>query len=625
MHFKTKIEKSIKFTSLLLIAVGCSGLQSNKSESLKTPDLKSKAEVKRNIVQQSWESVDYGLSKVVEEARTQGPPAVKFLSGDLFIKGSDASVRGDSKAASIIFKHVYALNPKDTYIGKRYAVELIRSGQMDEAKKLLVRLQKERHFDETLSLILAGVYTATNDAELAQKTYKEILTKDKGNEEACVFLAKSYAIDKAYKKAMSLLSKCQKHERKAIFSYYKGKIAVTEKKFERAAKYFREALKVDPDYYQAVNALGIYYEEKGDSKRAQKLYTEFLKRNKNSYSVLSRMVNLLFEEGKIREVIPYAERLSNLDSNDLNLKVRLGILYTDARRYDDAKGVFKEILASVPDSDKILYYLGSLYQQTKEFEKSLEYFNRIPETSSLYMDSSLQIAQILNVFAHRDMEKGETAEIDRFKSFVEKKAGAHAELKVEMKVILAGFYENNHQLAEAISAVESVKTEKDFNEGHDYYLAALYEKNNEFLKARTIIKRMLELNPNNANALNFLGYSMLERGDDLKKAFEYIAKAVQLKPDDGYIRDSLGWYYYKTGNIKKAYREIKKAWKLVDKSDSVISKHLAMIYKEMKKYDQAKKYYVEALRNCKLDSEKADVIKELEALENLRLPASIED
>ena len=135
------------------------------------------------------------------------------------------------------------------------------------------------------------------------------------------------------------------------------------------------------------------------------------------------------------------------------------------------------------------------------------------------------------------------------------------------------------------------------------------------------MKDLLKDDPNNAHALNFLGYSLLERGGSKEEAYNYISKAVSLSPEDGYIRDSLGWYYYHVGEFEKALAEIEKAWSLV-KNDVVIIKHLAIVNKELKKYDEAKSYYMEALKYCKLKSERDEVLKELNTLEEVRLPAS---
>jgi tetratricopeptide (TPR) repeat protein len=201
------------------------------------------------------------------------------------------------------------------------------------------------------------------------------------------------------------------------------------------------------------------------------------------------------------------------------------------------------------------------------------------------------------------------------------RGGTVEALKIEFQMMLATYFEGLKDYSRAIASIEKVRHQGDYSEGHDYYLASLYEKVDDFRKARNIVQEILDKNPKNAHALNFLGYSMLENDEDLKKAYSLIRKAIELKPNDGYIRDSLGWYYYKTGQVDKALKELTRAFELVE-SDVVIAKHLAIIYRDLKKYDKAKKFFVEALKNCKLESERRDVLKELGGLQEERLPAS---
>jgi len=584
--------------------------------SLKSPE--SKSEV--------VPTVDEQLNKLTTEAFAAGPSAIQFLSGDLFIKAADASIRGDSTLASLLYKYIIKMQPNDNFLKKKYAVELIRINKLVDAEEVLKSVVKTENFkDESVSLILAGIYTALRKNEEARVVYEKTLKKHPKSEEACVFLAKSYSVSKLYKKARRLLNKCEKKiPGKAIFSYYKGKLEVSRHKKGLARKHFRNALKINPSFHQAAMALGLLWEEKQQDKKAVKVYRKFLKKNPMNYTILTRVVQLLFSQGKYKEVIPYAERLTSLDPNDLNLKVRLGILYTDAKKYQMAKGIFKEILVAVPSSDKVLYYLGSLYQQLGELNEAVETFSKIETSSSLFHDSNLQISQILQLSAQQGVNVGDKKKIERFITFVEEKAKKFEGLRLELRVMLAGFYENNNMVAQAIKQVETIQSDKKFNEQHQYYLASLYEKDNRFNESRELIQKMLVKNPDNPHALNFLGYSLLERGIELNKAFEYISKAVALRPNDGYIRDSLGWYYYKTGQLQKALSEIKKAWQLV-KTDVVISRHLALIYQKLNSYGMAKKFYMEALRHCKVESERTEVLKDLEQLENLRLPASIKE
>lgn len=613
---------------LSLLAVGCSGAKKQKSKEKLAEDLsgvevtqEATDEEKKAQIVEAFKALESRMKKMIEVAKKGGPEAIEFLASDLFLKANDSSMRGDSHTASYLFKQLVDLKPNDDFIKRKYAVELIRLGSYEEAQEVLhALLEKTKYEEETLGLILGGVNTALNDMKGARDVYKKVLKRHPASEEACVFLSKSYSLEQKYKEAHSLLKKCSKKGDKPIFSYYRAKVYLKQGQFKNAKFHLREALKTDETYYQAAMALGLLAEEKEDVKGAIKVYESFLKKNPRNFPVLSRLVQVLFANEMFKEVLPYAEVLSSLDQNDLNLRVRLGILYTDAKEYKKAIGVFKEILAAVPTSDKVLYYLGSLYQQIPDYESAIESFSKISDKSSLYVDSSMQIAQILQTLVQTD----DTKWSGQYKDFLTERGGKIEDLKVEFQMMLATYFEGNKDYGSAIASIEKVRNTGDYSEGHDYYLASLYEKVKKFGKARGIVQEILDKNPENAHALNFLGYSLLETGEDFDKAYKLISKAVELKPEDGYIRDSLGWYYYKTGQIDKALKEIQKAFELVN-SDVVIAKHLAIIHKEMKNYEKAKKYFVEALKNCKYESERKEVLEALNGLKEVRLPASTQE
>jgi tetratricopeptide (TPR) repeat protein len=321
------------------------------------------------------------------------------------------------------------------------------------------------------------------------------------------------------------------------------------------------------------------------------------------------------------EVLAYAETLMSIDSSDLNLKVRLGLLYSDLERYEDAEKLFKEVLVSVPDSDKVLYYLGALNQQIKRIPESLSYYQQIPSTSPLFGDAGLQMAQLLAASAREDFVLGTFDSSKKFVEFIDGRLKENIESALELKMLLTSYYEDTFQYKEAIESLSSVKNHKNFTESHSYYLAAIMEKNGDYQEARTIVQNIIDKDPNNAHALNFLGYSYLERNEKMDQAYEYISKAVSLKPDDGYIRDSLAWYFYQTGKYHDALLHAKKAVELV-KNDPTITKHLGMIYQRLRFYDKAKIYLTEALKHSKVEAEREDVLKILRDIEETRAPAS---
>ena len=232
------------------------------------------------------------------------------------------------------------------------------------------------------------------------------------------------------------------------------------------------------------------------------------------------------------------------------------------------------------------------------------------------------MANMLSTLAQTEFFSHEDSQWQKkFISHVNKKVEEHKDLSVEFSVIKSGFYEGTNQFKKAMETMMVVQDEKGFSTQHKYYLANLYEKEKKFDESASLIKGIIEKEPKNAQAWNFLGYAMLVRGEEPEKAFEYIQTALKISPEDGYIRDSLGWYYYKTGNVKKALTELKYAQtKIPDDID--VLKHLAIVHAELKDYKKAKTYLESALKYARFAYDKQEIMASLEQLETDRIPAS---
>jgi len=105
---------------------------------------------------------------------------------------------------------------------------------------------------------------------------------------------------------------------------------------------------------------------------------------------------------------------------------------------------------------------------------------------------------------------------------------------------------------------------------------------------------VLELNPDNADAQNFLGYSYAEVGENLDEAEKLVKEALRAKPNSGHIIDSLGWVYYKRGQYDKAVAELERAHHIMPQ-DGTVAEHLGDAYFQMKRYREALRIYRRAL------------------------------
>jgi tetratricopeptide (TPR) repeat protein len=613
----------MKFNPALLILLlsffgaGCSQLSTKSNENYSFS--------KEQLEQMNREALNIASQRLEEMViKTKGnPQSADYLATDLFLKANMSMLDGDFLTAATLFKHVAELAPNDSFIKKKLAINLIRLGELEETQIVLENLYANEG-EEKVGMILAGVYTGLDKEDKARGLYSELLTRNPKNEDACIYLSKSYALNKEIQRAMRQLEKCAaKNPKNGIYDYYIGKLHIDQGKIPLALQSFKKSYARQPDLTQAVNALGILHEEREQFNEAIVLYEKHLKLHPNDISILNRAVQALFAKERYSEVIPYAERLSDLEPENLNLKVKLGILYTDSKQYAEAISVFKDLLAVAPQSDKILYYLGSIHQELKQFENSIEYFNQIPTSSGLYTDSSVQMANMLSTLAQKEFHQnqGEDKWQTSFLKLVDEKLKEHKELQVEFSIIKSGFFEGTSQFEKAMTTMAQVQNEKNFSIQHKYYLANLYEKAKKYAESTDIIMNIINQDPKNAQAWNFLGYSMLVRGEELDKAYEYIQNALRLSPDDGYIRDSLGWYYFKKGDHKRALMELEIAFKKIP-DDIEVLKHLAIVHAEMRDFKKARHFLQTALKHAKYEIDRNEIMVAMEGLDGDRHPAS---
>lgn len=223
-----------------------------------------------------------------------------------------------------------------------------------------------------------------------------------------------------------------------------------------------------------------------------------------------------------------------------------------------------------PDNDATLYQLGDISAKLRQPERAVEYYARVPEKSPYRRDAEMQRA--LNL-----AENEKTGEaIEQLKTLLNRD-------KTDLRTYLAlgGVYAQDKNFADAAkiydAAVEQIKSPERKDWPVFYQRGIAHERLKEWDQAEPNFKKALELYPDQPQVLNYLGYSWVDRGENLDEALLMIKKAVELRPQDGYIVDSLGWAYYQLGRYPEAVVELEKAVKLRPE-DPTINDHLGDAY-----------------------------------------------
>ena len=139
-----------------------------------------------------------------------------------------------------------------------------------------------------------------------------------------------------------------------------------------------------------------------------------------------------------------------------------------------------------------------------------------------------------------------------------------------------------------------------------YFRGICYERKKQWSKAEADFKRVLAFEPDNADALNYLGYTWVDRGENLTEAFDMIRKAVELEPNSGAITDSLGWAHYKLGQYQEAKKQLEDAVALSPSSATIID-HLGDVYWKLGRFREAGYQWERALEFDPTDEERANI------------------
>jgi Tfp pilus assembly protein PilF len=155
------------------------------------------------------------------------------------------------------------------------------------------------------------------------------------------------------------------------------------------------------------------------------------------------------------------------------------------------------------------------------------------------------------------------------------------------------------------------------NEKIRYYLGSLYDRQGSVDKGLEQMEELLRLNSQNVDALNYIGYTWTQKGIRLNDAEKLLRKAIGLRPDNGYVQDSWGWYLFVRGRVSEAVVELEKAAKMKP-NESTILEHLGDAYlrsnlreKALQRYSDAAKYAEDETAKKKIELKLQNLRQEL--------------
>jgi tetratricopeptide (TPR) repeat protein len=365
---------------------------------------------------------------------------------------------------------------------------------------------------------------------------------------------------------------------------------------EEAEATLRESLGEQVDDIAVYHAIARLRREAEDREGEIAVYREVLEKHPGHRATLGALVDALVAEDRLDEAVGLLEEVERRYPEDLRSRVRLGFLLFERRDFAGAAERFESVLALSPVQGEIAYFLGVTRRRLGEEEAARAAFERIPTEDERYAEARAQIAGIFEERGEYDLAMAEV-ELARARQ-----PGR------ELDLYLASLRAKSGDFEGAVAFLEGLLAESPDDPEVLYSLGVIHGDARRQQEALGYMERALAKNADHAGALNYLGYTWAERGENLELAERYVRRALELRPDDGYITDSLGWVFYmrarpllQSGQVKDgrallelAVQNLERAQELTG-GDPVIAEHLGDAYLLLDRKRHALEKYQEAI------------------------------
>lgn len=240
-----------------------------------------------------------------------------------------------------------------------------------------------------------------------------------------------------------------------------------------------------------------------------------------------------------------------------------------------------------PKLDIARVALGDLYRQIQKWDAAVAAYSQVDRSSIYHRPAQLSIAE-----CYRQQEKHAEAEAMLRQVMAEDPADISA--AQQLGQLLRSTKDFTGAAKAYTSAIERLGNLEPEDWQLFYYRGIAYERAKDWPPAEQDFLKALELSPDEPYVLNYLAYTWVERRENLDKALPMLEKAVQQRPDEGFIIDSLGWAHYMLGNYDKAVANLEKAVQLAP-TDPVLNDHLGDAYWKVGRHHEARFQWSRAL------------------------------
>jgi len=502
-----------------------------------------------------------------------------------FLLGRNAELASKADEAREYYEKALVCDLHSAAIMRRLAALLATMGRKSESATWTERIISENPSDIPARSFLANLYLGMEQPDKAEAIYREIIAKDAKDYDDRLFLSLLLARQKKFAEARDILEAILKVSPDYGAAYpYLARVYTEQGELAKARASYEKGLTVSWGPQLAFE-YASFLEKGGQIDDALKVYRRILQEDETSEGLRSKIVALLLKADRIPEAIKELEAMRVYASEPTRVELNLGRLLLEQKRYDEALSHLRAALAINGGFNEARLLMALVYHEQGHDESGIKVLAEVLPGTALYEDAAQMQMKLI----------GEGQGVAAAEKFIRERLADPKSRQASFYSALAGILRERKEYvaAEAIFE-EALALYPDNSELYLEY-AVLQEDLGGNAKALAAMKKLLAAKPDDPYALNYIGYTMADQGENLEQALDYVRRALAQKSDDGFVRDSLGWVLYKMGRFAEAAVELEKA-RAAEPDDPTINEHLGDVYLKLGRSKDALDAWAKALK-----------------------------
>jgi tetratricopeptide (TPR) repeat protein len=309
----------------------------------------------------------------------------------------------------------------------------------------------------------------------------------------------------------------------------------------------------------------------------------FLASVPESRAAIGALAQLYVEQKRFGEARALFQRLLDEDKSDRDIEFAIAAISVQMKDYATAERMFEELRSAGVDAGAVAFYLGQIAEETKRYDEAIARYREVTEGERAWI-ATLRIATVL----------GKKGDIEGARRYLASLKPENRERGIEVHQAEAQVLRDAGDYKAAYAVLSSALAAEPNSAELIYDVAMVAEKLDRLDEVESQLTRLIELKPDNPQALNALGYTLVDRTPRTAEGLKLIEKALTLAPEDPSILDSMGWAHFRMGNLGDSEKYLRRA--LADHPDPEIAAHLGEVLWAKGERDRAKEVWQSQLK-----------------------------